>query len=101
MGSGLGGLFRRLMGGGSGDSPGSDGGKAVEYKGCLIRATPRREGSQWLTVGVISRETEGGLQEQEFIRADQHSSREAAEDCAVRKGMQIIDEARGGLFGEG
>jgi hypothetical protein len=101
MASGLGGLFRRLMGGDNGDSPGGDSGKAVEYKGCLIRPTPRREGSEWLTVGVISKETDGALQQQEFIRADRYSSREAAEDCAVRKGMQIIDEARGGLFGEG
>ena len=76
-------------------------GPAVEYKGYTIRPASRREGSQWLTVGVISKELAGELKEHSFIRADMYASKEDADACAVRKARQIIDERDDKLFPAG
>ena len=76
-------------------------GRAVEYKGYTIRPEPRREGSQWLTAGVIAKRFADEVKEQHFIRADKHGAKEAADDFSITKAKQIIDEKGDRLFGDG
>ncbi len=108
MGSKLGGFFRGLMG--SGGSDGSSGGgaseaptrgEAAEYNGYSIAPECRKQGSQWLTAGVISKPFDHGVKEHHFIRADLHASKDDAEACAVLKGKRIVDEQGDRMFESG
>ncbi len=101
MASKLGRIFRNLLSPGDGQTAGQASGPAVEYKGYTIRPASRREGSQWLTVGVISKELAGEVKDHQFVRADMHASKEDADACAVRKARQIIDEQGDKLFPAG
>lgn len=94
----LGKILRAIVGGGGGESAEQVEGAAIEYQGYTIRPTPRREGSQWLTAGVIAKEIDGEPKEQSFIRADTHASREDAESCALGKAKLIIDQQGEDLF---
>ena len=98
MGGMIGNFLRGLVGGKEGDAPGASADNAVEYKGFMIHPAARREGSQWLTVGVITKQIGDEVKEHHFIRADMYSSKEGADDCAVTKGRQIIDEQGDKLF---
>jgi hypothetical protein len=103
MGSKLGGFFRGLMGsGGSGDTGGASDaptrGEAAEYNGYSIAPACRKQGSQWLTAGVISKPFDDGVKEHHFIRADLHASKDDAEACAVMKGKRIVDEQGDKMF---
>ena len=71
---------------------------AVEYQGYLIRPVPRKQGSQWLTSGVIIKQGDEPAQEHPFVRADTHASKDQANDFAIVKGKQIIDERGDWLF---
>ena len=71
---------------------------AVEYKGWSIRPTPRREGSQWLTAGVIAKQFPDGVKEHHFIRADTHGTKDDAKAFSITKAKQIIDEQGDRLF---
>ena len=73
---------------------------AVEYQGFLIRPVPRKQGSQWLTSGVIIKPGDGEDQEHPFVRAETHASKDQANDFAIVKGKQIIDEQGDRLFPE-
>jgi hypothetical protein len=86
-------LFGRLGGGESAEA-----GPPVEYKGFTIRPAPQRQGSAWLTAGVIAKPFGEQVKEHRFIRADTHTSREAADSFAVMKGKQIIDELGDRVF---
>jgi len=94
-------FLKRLFGGGGSDSP--DGSTAVaaeaEHKGFTIKATPFKEGGQFQTCGVISKEIGGVLKEHRFIRADRFASLEDAANHAIVKGRQVIDEQGERLFG--
>jgi len=70
----------------------------VEYKNCLITPTPIKEGSQYRTAGTISSLAEDETRETQFIRADNHSSRDQAVEHCVTKAKQIIDERGSHLF---
>ena len=101
MGSKLGGFFRGLMGsggseGGAGDAPVK--GEAVEYNGYSIAPECRKQGSQWLTAGVISKPFDDEVKEHHFIRADLHANKDDAEACAVMKGKRIVDEQGDKMF---
>ena len=72
--------------------------KSVEHKGFIIRATPYSDGGQFQTCGVVAKEIDGVIKEHRFIRADRFASREEAEDFALRKGRQIVDEQGERLF---
>jgi hypothetical protein len=98
MASMLSGFFRRLTGSGGGDGAAQARGPAVEYNGFAIHAAPRREGSQWLTAGVIAKEFPEGVREHHFIRAETHPSQDEAQAFAVLKAKQIIDELGDRLF---
>ncbi len=99
MASILGGFLRRLTGGGDSDdaAPGARG-PAVEYQGYAIQPAPRRQGSQWLTAGLIAKEFPDGAKEQYFVRAETHASQDDASAFAVVKAKQIIDERGDKLF---
>jgi hypothetical protein len=71
---------------------------AVEYQGFLIRPVPRKQDSQWLTSGVIIKPGGEADQEHPFVRAETHGSKEQANDFAIVKGKQIIDEQGDRLF---
>jgi len=78
----------------------------IEYKDCLISPAPIKEGSHYRTAGTISRpgsnadsnQSETGRLETQFIRADNHTSREQAVEHCVSKAKQIIDERGDKLF---
>ena len=93
--------LRRLFGGaGAREAPSGVGRRSppVPYKDFMIHPAPRREGGQWLTAGVITKQGPDGEREAAFIRSDQFSSKEDAENCAVAKARQIIDERGDRLF---
>lgn len=102
-------FFSKLFGGGKPDSKeGKDPerGEAVAYKEFAIAASPLRDGEQWRLCGVIVKtvsgeDGEGSTLERTFIRADLYASREEAENFAIRKGQQIIDEQGDRLFADG
>jgi len=86
-------FLKKLFGGSSasGDST-TTAGDAVEYKQFAIIPTPIKEGGQYRTAGTITLEQDGETQQSKFIRADNHSTLEAATEHAINKGKQIIDE---------
>ncbi len=101
MGSKLSSFLRRLTGGGDSAEPAPAArGPAVEYEGYAIHAAPQRQGSQWLTAGVITKEFPDGVKEHHFIRAETHASQDDASVFAVVKAKQIIDERGDRLFQE-
>jgi len=93
------GLFSKFFGGGGG---GSDGGARegdeVDYQGFKITPAAQPQNGQWLTAGVIRKEVGGEVKEHRFLRADTHASAEAANDFAVIKARQIIDEQGERIF---
>lgn len=95
-------FFRKLFGLGAASEatgePEADG-KAIEHKGFAIRATPYKEGGQFQTCGVISREIDGALREHRFIRADRFASLDEATEVSLSKGRQIVDEQGERVFG--
>ncbi len=90
------GWLSKLFGGG--ESAPEPAGEEVEYNGYTIRPTPRSQGGQFLTAGVIRKHFPDGEREQVFIRADTHASHEDACQHAIRKGRQLIDEQGDRLF---
>src|SRR3546814_12743059 len=62
------------------------------YKTFRIRPAAQPQGGQWLTAGVIRKEIDGETREHRFVRADTHASAQSANDFAVVKGRQIVDE---------
>ena len=95
----LGNLFRRFT-----EAPGDaaeETAEAVEYKGFSIRPTFRRNGSQWMTAGRISKASAEGEKTHDFIRADTHPTKDDAVTCTIAKAKRTIDEQGDGLFGEG
>ncbi len=100
MASMLSGFLRRLTGGGEDDAAPAARGPAVEYEGYAIHAAPQRQGSQWLTAGVITKEFPDGVKEHHFIRAEAHPSQDQASAFAVVKAKQIIDERGDRVFQE-
>ena len=96
------GLFSKLFGGGAGKDGGKGGGAQegaeVDYQGFKITPAAQPQNSQWLTAGVIRKEIGGEVKEHRFLRADTHPSAEAANDFAVIKARQIIDEQGERIF---
>ena len=98
MASKLSGFLRRLTGGGEDDAAPAPSGPAVAYEGYAIHAIPRRQGAQWLTAGLITKDFPDGVKEHHFIRAETHASQDDASAFAVLKAKQIIDERGDKLF---
>ena len=96
----LGGLLKKLFGGGEGGDEGGGKplGEPVEHKGCTIQPITMHKGGQYLTAGIITKTFPDGPREHRFVRADTHSAAESAHDFAIVKGRQIIDEQGDRLF---
>jgi len=93
-------LFQSLTGSNS-DSEEPDKKNAsepVSYKDVTIIATPLSEGGQYKTAGTISQTIDGAEKKTEFIRADNHTSLDAAVEHSINKAKQIIDERGASLF---
>lgn len=100
MGTKLTDFLRRIMAPKGKDAADQESGSVVAYKGYAIRPACRRQGSQWLTVGVITKQFAGGVKEHRFIRAETHSTKNGAEAFSIVKAKQIIDEQGDRLFPE-
>jgi hypothetical protein len=101
MASKISNFFRGLVASGDNDEAGEAAVEdAVEYQGYLIRPVPRKHDSQWLTSGVIIKQGGEADQEHPFVRAETHASKDQANDFAIVKGKQIIDEQGDRLFPE-
>jgi hypothetical protein len=98
VGSKLTSFLGRLMGPRDAGAAPQENQEAVEYKGYAIRPACRREGSQWITAGVIAKEFDDGIKEQPFIRADFYSTKDDADACSITKAKRIIDEQGDKLF---
>ena len=94
------GLFSKLFGSGKDDggSGGAKEGTTVEYNGFKITPAAQPQNGQWLTAGIIRKEIDGEMKEHRFLRADTHASPEAANDFAVVKARQIINEQGERIF---
>ena len=69
-------------------------GKTLEYNGYSIMATPYKAGAGWQLAGEISKDGKS----HRFVRADNFSSREEAEDYALQKGKLIVDQLGMAMF---
>ena len=86
---------------GSGDRDGADdvAAETVEYKGFRIRPAPYSSKGQYQTAGIIEKDSESGVKEHRFVRAETHPSKDDAVAFAIVKGKQIIDEQGERIFG--
>lgn len=91
-------FLKKLFGGG-GVAKDAAPAKSLEYKDFTIAAMPFKEGGQFQTCGVISKEIGGARKEHKFIRADRFQSADEAMEFSIRKGCQIVDEQGERLFG--
>ena len=85
-------FLRKLGASGTDEKEPTESQEGVEYKGFTIYATPRRKGSEWMTMGVITKEIDGETRRHEFIRVDTHPSKDAAVEFSLVKARQIVDE---------
>jgi hypothetical protein len=70
----------------------------VEYNGFRIRPDPFVDEGQYQTAGVIEKDTDTGLKEHRFVRAEKHARRDDAAQFAVAKAKQIINEQGDRIF---
>ncbi len=101
MGSKLVDFLRNLVAPKPKQAPDQESQEAVDYEGYKIRPASRRQGSQWLTAGVITKQFADGVKEHHFIRAETHGAKDDADAFAILKAKQIIDEFGDRMFKEG
>lgn len=92
-------FWKKLFGGGGGESGRESGGAAPsmgqeDYKGFSIRAVQMMNGREFQLAGVIEKDGKS----HEFVRADRFGSRDEAAQITLAKGRQIIDEQGDRLF---
>jgi hypothetical protein len=93
-------FLKRLFGGASSDATAdATPAKQVEHNGFMISATPYKEGGQYQTCGVVSKEVGGVMKEHKFIRADRFAGLDDAVDISIKKGIQLVEEQGERLFG--
>jgi hypothetical protein len=92
-------LWNRFAGGGGASDREEPAGEAVEYKGFRIRPTPFSARGGYQTSGIIEKDSETGMREHHFVRAETHPSKDDASAFAIVKGKQIIDEQGDRIFG--
>lgn len=90
--------MRSLFGGTRAAASAEAGAPAVDYNGYAIRPTPSRQGSQWTTEGVITKQFPDGVKECRFIRADIHNDRNDAVSTTIAKAKRLIDEQGDRIF---
>jgi len=92
-------LFGALTGNADKDSPSQQqSADPVSYKDVTITPAPLSEGGQYKTAGRISRMADGVEKTTEFIRADNHATREDAITHSIVKAKQLVDERGAALF---
>lgn len=91
----LGGLLKRLFGGGE-KAPAVA--ASEDYNGYRIEAIPRREDQGWRVAGRIAREVDGTVKSHEFIRADLYPGKDDAVGVCLQKGRKLVDERGDRLF---
>ncbi len=92
-------FLRKLFGGGGGAREEAAGEETIEHNGFQIRATPFKEGGQFQTCAVITKEIDGDVKEHRLIRADRFPALDDAVAASVRKAKQMIDEQGDRIFG--
>lgn len=92
-------LWNRFTGEGGASGRQEPAAEAVEYKGFRIRPTPYSAKGGYQTAGIIEKDSEAGISEHQFVRAETHPSKDDAIAFAIVKGKQIIDEQGGRIFG--
>ncbi|MDH4988626.1 HlyU family transcriptional regulator [Aminobacter anthyllidis] len=94
-------FLKRLFGGGGGATETSAPAvaKEIEYKGFAIKAMPYKEGGQFQTCGVVSKDVDGVVKEHKFIRADRFAALDDAVEVSLTKGRQLVDEQGEKMFG--
>jgi hypothetical protein len=92
-------FLKRLFGGGGAPEKADEpAGKEIEHNGFKVRATPFKEGGQFQTCGVVSKEIDGVVKEHRFIRADRFAALDDAIEVSLRKGKQLVDEQGERIF---
>ncbi len=91
-------LWNRFAGGGGTSGREEPATEAVEYKGFRIRPAPYSSKGGYQTAGVIEKDSETGMKEHRFVRAETHPSKDDAAAFAIAKGKQIIDEQGDRIF---
>lgn len=98
-------FFSRLFGGSSGaaseKSAAGPVGDPQTHEGCVIHATPIKEGSQLRLAGRIEKTVDGETLTRTFIRADVFTGADEAIEATFRKARQIIDQNGKSLFADG
>jgi hypothetical protein len=92
-------LWNRFAGGGGASGHEEPVSEAVEYKGFRIRPAPYSAKGGYQTAGTIEKDSETGMREHRFVRAETHPSKDEATAFAIMKGKQIIDEQGDRIFG--
>jgi len=92
-------LWMRFSGAGDRAGASEVAAEAVEYKGFRIRPAPYPSKGQYQTAGIIEKDSEAGVKEHRFVRAETHPSKDDAVAFAIMKGKQIIDEQGERIFG--
>ena len=85
-------FLKRLFGGGDDANAPAEPAKQVEHEGFVIRATPYKEGTEFQTCGVVSKEIDGETKEHRFVRAERFPTLEGAAEHSITKGKQIVDQ---------
>jgi hypothetical protein len=95
-------FFSKLFGGGAAkadDTPVC--GDPVSYKDLTILPASVQAEGQWRLAGIIVKISDGEELRRNYLRADLFASKTEADEFAVRKGRQIIDEQGERLFADG
>ena len=91
-------FLKRLFGGGDDANAPAAPMKQVEHEGFVIRATPYKEGTEFQTCGVVSKEIDGETKEHRFVRAERFPTLEGAAEHSITKGKQIVDQQGERIF---
>ena len=88
-------LLSKLFGSGSGnvEPPACE-----EYEGFLIYPEPVAEGKQFRLAARITLDVDGEAKEHHLIRADTIDSKEQADEAAINKAKQMIDQMGARIF---
>ena len=91
-------FLKRLFGGGDDANAPAAPMKQVEHEGFVIRATPYKEGAEFQTCGVVSKEIDCETKEHRFVRAERFPTLEGAAEHSITKGKQIVDQQGERIF---
>ncbi len=86
-------FLKKLFGGGEAPPPTGE-----DYEGFKIYPEPAAEGSHYRLAARITRDVDGEVKEHMLIRADTFDGKEAADQAAIAKAKQMIDQMGLRLF---